>query len=195
MPIVRASNFDGIVDRNYKNARKKLFEEAQSLLKDHEKIRLSVEGFANKLLTRAMASGIQKALAEGRSNVTFDINVSKEARRLWGSYPQKLKTQLPADLIVLGLELVFADAGFKVDMVEHAIRYDRPIPQKVVEPQKVDVVEEPEPANGESLNSVLEQTPALPGSVESSPHGAKEEEEEEEEEEEGEDFDALGDMS
>lgn len=193
MPAVRASHFDGIVDRNYRNARKKLFEEAQSLLRDHEKIRLSVEGFANKLLSKAMASGIQKALAEGRSNVTFDVNIGKEARRLWGSYPPKLKTQLPADLIILGLELVFSDAGFQVDMVQHSLRYDRQIPQKT--DQKVEVVKESEPVNGESLNSVLEQTPALPGPKESSAQESDEDEMEEEEEGEDDVLDAAEDMS
>lgn len=180
MSVVLASHFDGIVDRNYRNARKKLFEEARSLLKDHEKIRISVEGFANKLLSKAMASGIQKALSEGRSNVAFEINVAKEASRLWGSYPPKLKAQLPVDLIVLGLELVFADAGFKVDMAEHAIQYDRPIPEKT-DTQKTEVVKEP--AKEESLNSLLEKTPALPGPSESSSAEENEEREEEDEEE------------
>lgn len=161
--VVRRKKFDQIIDRNYVNAREKLYEQAKQVL-EHDKLRESIMGFANSALAKAMGQGINQALAAGASVVKIEFSTAKAGQTLWKNWPPKLRQQVPADLVILALELVLSEAGFEINPLEHMFRHSRDLTPDD-EPEEVEVVEGDEAGGengtGETLEEILDSVPAL----------------------------------
>lgn len=189
MSVVTLSRFDRTVDRNYIQTHRRLYQEARQLLEQQPKIRESLEGFCNHFLSKALAHGVEQTIRKGLDTVSFSINVEKEGKRLWASFPEALKRQIPDRMIVLGLELLLKQAGFSVSFETHLLSYERQIPSDAP-PDPEPVVAEPEvPVADSNPKDSDRQLPdsSAPEKREEAVEEEDEEEEEEEGEEEGED--------
>lgn len=128
MPVVRLPHYKRIVLRNHSQAKAKLWDEAKRVLA-HDKIRASLEGWANKVLSRMMANGINAAIGKGSKTVDFSFDTSRYGRQLWNKFPPDLRKQLPLDLLVLAFELILHEAGFTVSVADHACTFSMPLPE------------------------------------------------------------------
>lgn len=188
MSVVTLSRFDRTVDRNYIQTHRRLYQEARQLLEKEPEIRESLEGFCNHFLSKALAHGVEQAIRQGLSTVSFSINIEKEGRRLWSSFPEPLKRKIPDRLIVLGLELLLKKAGFTVSFETHLLSYEREIPNEVPVPEPVAAGVATSPGEDPKAPTSDRQLPDTSSPPEKDEEVEEEEvEEESEEEEEGED--------
>lgn len=184
MSVVTLSRFDRTVDRNFVQTQRRLYQEAKQLLEKEPEILDSLEGFCNHLLSKALAHGVEQAIRQGLKTVSFSINLEKEGKRLWSSFPEPLKKKIPDRLIVLSLELLLKKAQFTVSFETHLLSYEREVPQEAPAPTPVaaEVVAPPEEAPKAS-SSDRQLPDASPPPAEKAEEGVEEEEEESEEEE------------
>jgi len=164
LPVVTRDHFSRIVERNYVKAREKLFEQARGVLA-HEKIKKSIEGYLNQVLSREMARAIQLALGTGQKTVEVQLNLAKIGQRLHGGYPTNLKTQLPAELVVLAIELLLHEAKYEVNLLNHTCTWKKDMPDLQAADPASPSAAEVAPAEAEppakSLEEALANTPQL----------------------------------